>query len=166
MKHLLTVIFIALFHVTTFAQLDKRPADPKSLGEVVFKSLQNESYESFLTYIFTEVDCDTMAINANAPDSLKIIVVKQMKGLTTHIRQTSKENFDMIISTGKQNGIVWEMARLTDVKFEIKNRDNIQSADIFLLCEYKDILFHIKLDNCHKSNAWLMMDNAEIRFKE
>ena len=166
MRHLLTITLIAFFQLTTFSQVDKRPTDPKMLGEMVFKSLQDESYETFLKYIFTEADCDTMAKNANAPDSLKITVVKQMKGLTNHIRQTSKENFEMIISTGKQKGIMWKKAKLTDVKFEIKNRDNIQSADIFLLCEYKDKVFQIKLDNCHKSDAWLMMDNVEIRFKE
>lgn len=166
MRNLLTFTFIALFQLTTFSQVDKRPTDPKMLGEMVFKSLQDENYETFLKYIFTEADCDTMAKNADAPDSLKISVVKQMKGLTNHIRKTSKENFEMIISTGKQKGIKWEKVELTDVKFEIKNRDNIQSADIFLLCKYKDKIFQIKLDNCHKSDAWLIMDKAEIKFKE
>ncbi len=166
MRHLLTITFIALFQLTTFSQVDKRPTDPKMLGEMVFKSLQDENYETFLKYIFTEADCDTMAKNADAPDSLKISVVKQMKGLTNHIRQTSKENFEMIISTGKQKGLDWKKVKLTDVKFEIKSRDNIQSSDIFLLCQYKNIIFQIKLDNCHKGDAWLMMAKAEIRFKE
>ena len=166
MRHLLTIALITFFQATTFSQVDKRPTDPKELGEMVFESFQNENYELFLKYIFTEADCDTMANNADAPDSLKIKVVKQMKGLTNHIRQTSKENFEMIISTGKQKGLDWKKVKLTDVKFEIKNRDNIQSSDIFLLCKYKDTIFQIKLDNCHKSDAWLMMDKAEIRFKE
>jgi hypothetical protein len=166
MRNLLTFTFIALFQLTTFSQVDKRPTDPKMLGEMVFKSLQDENYETFLKYIFTEADCDTMAKNADAPDSLKTSVVKQMKGLTNHIRQTSKENFEMIISTGKQKGLNWKKVKLTDVQFEIKNRDNIQSADIFLICNYKDKIFQIKLDNCHKSDAWLIMDKAEIRVEE
>lgn len=166
MKHLLIIVLITFFQSAAFSQVDKRPTNPKELGEMVFKSLQDENYELFLKYIFTEADCDTMAKNADAPESLKITVVKQMKELTNHIRQTSKENFGLIISTGKQKEIVWQKTKLTDVKFEIKNHVNIQSADIFLLCEYNDNLFQIKLDNCHKSDAWLMMDNAEIRFNE
>jgi len=166
MKHLMTILLITLFQATIFSQVDKFPTDPKMLGEIIFTSFQDENYEIFLKYIFTEADCDTMVKNAIAPDSLKATVVKQMKGLTKHIRQTSKENFDVIISIGKQKGIDWKKVELTDVKFEIKNRDNIQSADIFLLCMYKEKIFQIKLDNCHKSDAWLMMDKAEIRFKE
>lgn len=166
MKHLLAIALITFYQSTAFSQADKRPTDPKELGEMVFKSFQDENYELFLKYIFSEADCNTMAKNADAPDSLKIEVVKQMKGLTNHIRQTSKENFEMIISSGKQKGLDWKKAKLTDVKFEIKNRDNIQSSDIFLLCKYKNEIFQIKLDNCHKSDAWLMMDKAEIRFKE
>lgn len=150
----------------TFSLEVKRPADPKNLGEVVFKSFQNESYETFLKYIFTEADCDTMVKNADAPDSLKITVVKQMKGLTNYIRHNSKENFEMIISAGKQKGIVWKKAKLTDVTYDIESSDDIQSTDISLLCRYKSNVFQIKLDNCHKSDSWLMMDKAEIRFDE
>jgi hypothetical protein len=166
MKCLLTIALITFFQSITFSQVDKRPTAPKDLGEMVFESFQDENYGVFLKYIFTEADCDTMAKNADAPDSLNVTVVKQMKGLTNHIRQTSNENFDMIISTGKQKGIKWKKVELTDVKFEIKNRNNIQSSDIFLLCKYKENVFQIKLNHCHKSDDWLMMGKVEIRFKE
>jgi hypothetical protein len=106
-----------------------------------------------------------MAKNADAPDSLKITAVEQMKYRTNYIRQTSKENFELIISIGKQNGVDWKETKLSNVFFEIKSNDNIQQSDIFLLCEYKDKIFLIKLDDCHKSDSWLMMGNAEIKFK-
>lgn len=165
MKLLLTIALITFFQMTSFSQVDKRPTDPKELGEMVFKSFQDENYEMFLKYIFTESDCDTMAKNADAPDSLKITAVEQMKRITNYIRQTSKENFEMIISTGKQNGLDWRKTKLTDVLFEIKSNDNIQHSDIFLFCEYKDKIFLIKLDDCHKSDSWLMLGNTEIQFK-
>ena len=105
MKHLLTIALFTFFQLTTFSQVNIRPSDPKQLGEMVFKSFQDENYELFLKYIFTEADCDIMAKNADAPDSLKITAVEQMKNRTNYIRQTSKENFELIISIGKQNGV-------------------------------------------------------------
>lgn len=165
MKHLLIIALVAFSQLTTFSQINIRPTDPKQLGEIVFKSFQDANYELFLKYIFTEADCDTMAKNADAPDSLKITAVEQMKNRTNYIRQTSKENFELIISIGKQNGVDWKETKLSNVFFEIKSNDNIQQSDIFLLCEYKDKIFLIKLDDCHKSDSWLMMGNAEIKFK-
>ena len=166
MKYLLTITIITLLQSITFSQIDKWPTDPSELGKMVFKSIQDEDYALFLKYIFSEADCETIAKNADVPDSLKITVLEQVKGISNHIRQTSKENFEMIILTGEQKGIKWKKVKLTDVKFEIKNKDNIQSSDIFLFCKYKDKVFQIKLDNCHKSDAWLMLDNIEMSFKE
>ena len=164
MRYFLTITLITLFLTSACSQIDRGPNDPKELGEMIFKSFQNENYQLFLKYIFTEADCDYMVKNSGTPDS--IAIAAQMKGVTNHILQTSEENFESIISTGKQNGVKWQEVKLTDVKFEIKERGKIQSADIFLFCTYKGKVFHIKLDNCHKSEAWLMMDKAEIRFEE
>ena len=120
----------------------------------------------FLKYIFTAADGETMVKNALASDSAKITIIEQVNGISSHIKQTSKENFEMIIIAGNHKGIKWQKVKLLDVKFQIKNKNNIQSTDIFLLCKYKEIKFQIKLDNCHKSDAWLMLDNPEINFNE
>lgn len=165
-KHLLSVACMLFFQTTSYSQTDLRPSDPKMLGELIFKSFQDENFSSYLEYIFTEADCDTMAKYADAPDSMKLVVVKHMKGRVNHIRNTARDNFEVILSTALQNGVKWNKVKLEDVKFEIKNRNNVQSADIFLFCRSGKKLFQIKLDNCHKSDAWLLMDYAEIRFYE
>lgn len=166
MKHLLTIILIAFSQSTSFSQVGKQPTDQKELGEMVFKSLQDENYETFLNCIFTEADCDTLAKKADANDSLKTDVNKRMKHLTNSMRNKSKANFETIIATGKQEGVDWKKARLKDVKFDFSDRSNIQSSDIFLLCEYKDKRFLIKLNDCLRSNAWLMIHSATIRFAD
>lgn len=166
MKYLVTITLITFLLSTSFSQIDKRPTDPTLLGKMVFKSFHNEDYELFLKYIFTEADGETMVKNALASDSAKITIIEQVNGISSHIRQTSKENFEMIILAGNQKGIKWQKVKLLEVKFQIKNKNNIQSTDIFLLCKYKEIKFQIKLDNCHKSDAWLMLDNPEINFNE
>ena len=166
MRYLIVLILIVFFQQISFSQLNDRATNPKMLGELVFKSFQEENYETFLKYIFSEADCDRMSRNSNAPDNLKVAIAKQMKSLTNYIRQTSKENFENIISVGKDKKLEWKNVKLTDVKFDTKNQSNIQSSDIFLFCQHKEKIFLIKLDNCHKSDAWLMMDEAEIQFEE
>lgn len=143
-----------------------RPLDPKSLGQNVFSSLQKNDLNQFLSLIFTESDCEIMANNADAPDSLKIEAVKQMKSLINKTRRDAKENFDNTINQVKQKGIKWSKVELLEIQFEVKNRQNIESSDIFLWCKFKKIEFIIKLDNCHKSDTWLMMDQVELIFKE
>jgi hypothetical protein len=160
---LLTIIAWA----TSFAQNGNvRPATPKDLGEIVFKSLQEENYEMFHDCVFTESDCDIMAKNADAPDSLKVMVAKQMKTVVNRTRNASKANFDQLIAKGKENNIVWNKVGLNDIKFQIKKDSNIESADIYLLCTFEKTMFTVKLDNCHKSNAWLMMDKAQLTIKQ
>jgi hypothetical protein len=91
------LIFIGFFQQISFSQLNDRATNPKMLGELVFKSFQEENYETFLKYLFSEADCDRMSRNSNASDNLKVEIVKQMKSLTNYTRQTSKENFENII---------------------------------------------------------------------
>lgn len=165
--------FIALSIFLTIAtsikcigQENIRPLDPEALARNVFTSLQEDDLEQFLSLIFTEEDCEIMANNLDAPDSLKTKVVKQMKGLTNMIRNGAKVNFNNTINQVKQKGIKWPKVELVDIKYEIKNRHNVESSDILLWCKFKKMKFTIKLDNCHKSDVWLMMDKIELRFQE
>ena len=167
MKAILTILFISVFHIIVNAQANnQRAQNPDELGTLVFKSFQNENYMAFENCIFTENDCEIMCNKANATDSVKAIVVKQMQGLTERIRRLSKENFQEIVEKGKQKGIDWPHSKLSKTFFEIRKDHNIESCDIVLLCECKDTIFGIKLDNCSKSDAWLMMGQVAIKFKK
>lgn len=168
MKRILTFTLLMTIGLSTtsFAQENTKPSSPEKLGAKVFQSFQEESFDLFLSLIFTEADCEIMVKNADASDSLKTAVVKQMKGLAHMIRSGAKENFNFILKQGHEKGVQWSKVKLEDIKYAIKDRQNIKSSDIFLLCKYKAVDFAIKLDNCHKSDAWLMMDTVEIKFKE
>jgi hypothetical protein len=164
MRFLYSLILVLLFHSTFFAQEHQKAKDPKMLGEFVFKSIQEENFDAFLSYIFTDKDCKKMIKNGKASKENKKVATNQMIGLATDIRQGSKENFNKIISVGKQKGIKWKEVKLTDIKYEIRNRDNIKSTSIFLLCKFNDKTFQIKLNNCYKSDFWLMLNKADIFF--
>ena len=152
--------------ISVIGQNELRPKSPTELAKGVFESLKNNDFKSFLFLIFTEADCKIMANKGEASDSVKAIVVKQMNALTQHTRQNAKTNFNSILSQTNTKEVKWASVTLTDVKFEIKNRKGIESSDIFLFCRNGEINFIIKLDNCHKSDAWLMMDKIKVRFKE
>ncbi|MCB9246169.1 MAG: hypothetical protein H6606_07020 [Flavobacteriales bacterium] len=166
MKHYFLLGLIVLFGTDAFSQRDIRPSDPGILGREVFEHIQNRDYEGYLRLIFSGSDCDTMVNNAHVPDSTKSYVAGIIKIHADHLRSTSKANFEKVIEDAAQRGVDWQEVELTDVKFEIRTRDAVQSADVFLFCKFREQVFQIKLDDCHRSDAWLMLGYLEIKFKE
>ncbi len=167
MRFLFPLILFIFFSVPGCTKAgENRPDNPKALGEEVFKSFQHKSYATFEKYLFTEADCEIMAKNIDAPEKLKPEIAQRMKAVVAVVRNHAKENFEQIIAAGEEQGVQWDKVELTAVEYELQTRDNIESTDIFLTCRYDTLIFAIKLDNCHKSEDWLMMDKAEIRFRE
>lgn len=158
------IVLVLLFQSTFFAQESQKAKDPKMLGEFVFKSIQEERYGIFLDLIFTEEDVFKMMKMAKVSKSEKETTTKQMQDVAKNIRNGSKKNFYNIISSGKQKGIIWKEVKLIEVSYSIRKKENIQMADVFLICSFNDISFNIKLDNCFKSHIWLMLDQIYLNF--
>ena len=158
------IVLVLLFQSTFFAQDYQKAKDPKMLGEFVFKSIQEERYGIFLGYIFTEEDVIKMMKRVTVSKSEKETATKQMQDIAKNIRNGSKNNFYNIISSGKQKGIVWKEVKLIEVSYSIREKENIQMADVFLICSFKNVSFNIKLDNCFKSQTWLMLDQIYLNF--
>jgi hypothetical protein len=156
-------LIILSFCFVSNSYSQNRPTDPKVLAEQIFSALKNNDYASYEKLFFTEVDCDTMFFNSTASDSAKAKVKKGIISLAKVSKANSKSNFENVLQQSKLNNLDWDLAVLKDVQFKIKNDHNIQSADIFLWiqCNGKD--FTLKLDNCAKSNYWLMLEKAEFR---
>lgn len=166
MKIFVTLILIILLQTTAFSQVDCfRPTSPIELGVLVFKSFQDQNFEKFRNCFFTEADCDTLVKYAGLSDSLKIRYTKYYKNRATYFQGVAKENFEKLIEEGERKGIVWNKIELLDVSYDgPKTENNIQSADIGIECIYGDIYFGFLIEDCHKSDSWLIIDKVEIRF--
>lgn len=166
MHSILIIIFSVIIGFKTFLNTDDGPSDPKVLGEAVFQTFQKNRFEDFEKLFFTEADCEKMIQHANSSDSTKKIVFERMKAVVNLKRSQAKENFQQTFEFAEKEKISLTTSVLNDVKFEIKSRNNIESSDIYLFCRSTNTSFIIKLDNCHKSDAWLMMGKVEIKLQE
>lgn len=164
MKSIIIVLFLSLSSAFQL-NIQQRPSTPDELAKAVYNALKQKSFTDFEKLLFTEADCDTVVINSNLPDSIKADILPRMKGLTQLVKENAEKNFKSVIEQAEQKGIDWTKVEFTEAKYEIKTRDIAPSSDIFFGGKQGDIEFYIKLDNCHKSNAWLIMDEMEIHFK-
>ena len=165
MKNIFFLIILIGFSNLCFSQNEDRPSTPKELGELVFEALKENDFQAFQRLVFTESDCEIMIENAQFPDKVKNEIVQQMKGVTKMTRNKNKVVFNHAVHQVKDQCGSWTKVKLKDVKFEINNRNNVKSADVFILCKYKGKELGINLDNCHKSDAWLMMGDLEVIIK-
>ncbi|MGN6646644.1 MAG: hypothetical protein ACTHJT_08940 [Cytophaga sp.] len=166
MKYIhLIVWFIGIAYMQHVHAQSSRPANPNELGISVCKAFRFENFSAYDSLIFTNADCDIMIKNADAPQNAKDTVINQMYSITRSMRGKALENFQSVIKAGKDKGIKWNKIELVNVFFEIRNRKNIESCDVAVYCKEGGKVFVIMLNNCHKSDAWLMMGNTSIQFK-
>lgn len=164
-----TLVCGALFIVfsnAVHAQKIYGKASPKELGEAVFETLQKNDFKSFLNLIATDADVDTIVKYATASDSAKYVVRNRMKYFVFGVNEHAKNNFNEVEEKANNFGVDWKKTVIKDIKYDIRNKKNVLSTDVLIHCEQEETTFTIKLNNCHKSTAWLMMDKVDIDFEE
>jgi len=68
--------------------------------------------------------------------------------------------FNKIRVRGRRAGIDWNEAEYQTITSKTKERDNIESGDIYIIFSFKGVNYRIKLDDCIKTNrGWLMSDD-------
>jgi len=144
--------------------ITQRPQTPKQLGERVFFALQSNDSAAFIDLIFTKNDCDLMVQHADGSESLKKQVATSMYGIAETLRTHADSNFNEIRKTVKDAGIDWQTAQIYNVDYKIRTANNLESTRIIIICRHSGGTFGIKLSECRKSDAWLMLDQLEIRF--
>jgi len=165
MKKLLTLILLILLGLNSkmLAQESVRPQTPEELAKAVFKSLQEDDHNAFLSLVVDESDVNILAQNVDVPDSLRAAGAENLWGLASITRQNSKAKFDNVLKQINEKEFDWNKAEVVQVLDEVESRMGLEQTEILLFFKSEDLTFAIRMPLCYKSDAWLMLKEIELK---
>lgn len=90
-----------------------------------------------------------------------------MKALESNLKssiESLKRSYDGLRTEAENRGIDWNKSKLVLIDFDHKRENGIESADLFLNFEYKEVKYEIEVKNCYKNNSSWSIGNY-ISFK-
>jgi hypothetical protein len=159
----LSAIIISLSQQVV-AQQNNRPATADQLGREVFETLQNKDFIGFDSLIITEHDCEILSNKYKGTKQEKTNVLKNFTTTSNSVKQSAKQNFQMLLDTLNSRGIDWykvELIKIISYKGKFKN---LEMTPVGVVCKQGNIVFVILVGDCYKSDAWVITEEVKVDF--
>lgn len=175
-KTLLPFICFTVF--LTSCGNEEKTADEKTKDAKELSSVKNTTLEELgASFILSLKENDSTMLSDLVPvreDIEQIVSIysgseEDKKGIlagaeenTKKISDNTNKAFSEIKTKGNKAGIKWEEAEFNNAEYSIKKENNIETADLKISFNYKDMKYKIRIAECIKTErGWLVFDKPQ-----
>ena len=165
------MLFCLLF-VTAFTSCGNDHAEnPDEMGEEVVAFLVADDADGFKDYV-TISEGDYVAFYEEymrgdedklSEDKIKERLAEFEKDVPKIIDRVASA-FDVVRKKAIADGVDWSDVEYVESEYEIRNRNGMEMADIYVTLKSNGKKYQIKLDDCKKhEDGWIMLDEMRWR---
>ncbi|MCC6599799.1 MAG: hypothetical protein IT223_03900 [Crocinitomicaceae bacterium] len=162
MRYLL--LFIPLSLLSSCSHRKCSDGGMEDFGKRIFQLISGDRYKEIADLMLNLSEykelIDVSTLDKDAKE-------ERMKALESNLKssiESLKRSYDGLRTEAENRGIDWNKSKLVLIDFDHKRENGIESADLFLNFEYKEVKYEIEVKNCYKNNSSWSIGNY-ISFK-
>lgn len=157
----LIILFVCLIKLCS-GQNPHITENPKELGKQVFSALQNYDLSMYQQLIVLDTDC--MEIMNENNDSITEEFISKLIQRSQKTINNSEFVFSQILKEIYLHEIDLLQTSITQIRYTIKANESIETTDIHLVLRYQKQEFRIIIEDCIKSDSWLILGGILVEF--